>query len=95
MLGSLSAHAQSFTLKEAVDYAIVHHVQVKNSQIDLQNASAKINEIRAIGLPQVNAGVGYGNSLILQRVFIPANLFNPAAKPNELIAAKFGVTNSG
>jgi outer membrane protein TolC len=95
LLGSLSAHAQSFTLKEAVDYAIVHHVQVKNSQIDLQNASAKINEIRAIGLPQVNAGVGYGNSLILQRVFIPANLFNPAAKPNELIAAKFGVTNSG
>jgi outer membrane protein TolC len=33
--------------------------------------------------------------LILQRVFIPANLFNPAAKPGELIAAKFGVTNSG
>lgn len=52
LLTSLSASAQSFSLKESVDYAISHHVQVKNSQIDLQNASAKINEIRAIGLPQ-------------------------------------------
>ncbi|MEY2894972.1 MAG: hypothetical protein RIS42_691 [Bacteroidota bacterium] len=95
LLCSMTASAQSFILKDAVDYAIVHHVQVKNSQVDLQNASAKINEIKAIGLPQVNAAIGYQNSLILQRVFIPASIFNPAAKPDELIAAKFGVTNSG
>ena len=95
LLCSMSANAQSFSLKDAVDYAVLHHVQVKNSQIDLQNAGAKVNEIRAIGLPQVNASVGYQNSLILQRVFIPASIFNPAAKPDELIAAKFGVTNQG
>ena len=47
LLCSMSANAQSFSLKDAVDYAIVHHVQVKNSQIDLQNAGAKINEIKA------------------------------------------------
>ncbi|MEN9386449.1 MAG: hypothetical protein RLZZ185_1190, partial [Bacteroidota bacterium] len=40
LLSSFSMSAQSFSLKEAVDYAVVHHVQVKNSQIDLQNASA-------------------------------------------------------
>ena len=55
LLCSVSANAQSFSLKDAVDYAIVHHVQVKNSQIDLQNAGAKINEIKAMGLPQVSA----------------------------------------
>jgi outer membrane protein TolC len=35
------------------------------------------------------------NNLILQRVFIPARIFNPAAPESELIAAKFGVENSG
>jgi outer membrane protein TolC len=91
----LSATAQTFSLKQAVDYAITHQVQVKNSQIDLQNASAKINEIKAMGLPQVNGSLALTNNLILQRVFIPARIFNPAAAEGELIAAKFGVDNSG
>jgi outer membrane protein TolC len=95
LLTSLAANAQSFSLKQAVDYAITHQVQVKNSQIDLQNASAKINEIKAMGLPQVNGSVALTNNLILQRMFIPAKIFNPAAAEGELIAAKFGVDNSG
>jgi len=68
---------------------------VKNSQIDLQNASAKINEIKAMGLPQVNGSVALTNNIVLQRMFIPAKIFNPAAAEGELIAAKFGVDNSG
>ncbi|CAM4168408.1 TolC family protein [Aquirufa beregesia] len=92
---SLTGMAQSFSLKEAVDYAIIHHVQVKNSNLDLQNASAKINEIKAIGLPQVNGGVTYTNNLIIQRMFIPAKTFNPNAAEGEIIAAEFGVKNSG
>lgn len=95
LLASLAVNAQTFSLKQAVDYAITHQVQVKNSQIDLQNASAKINEIKAIGLPQVNGSLALTNNLILQRVFIPARIFNPAAAEGELIAAKFGVENSG
>jgi outer membrane protein TolC len=95
LLTSLAANAQSFSLKQAVDYAITHQVQVKNSQIDLQNASAKINEIKAMGLPQVNGSVALTNNLILQRMFIPAKIFNPAAAEGELIAAKFGVDNAG
>ena len=95
LLTTLTATAQTFSLKQAVDYAITHQVQVKNSQIDLQNASAKINEIKAMGLPQVNGSVALTNNLILQRMFIPAKIFNPAAAEGELIAAKFGVDNAG
>jgi outer membrane protein TolC len=95
LLTSLAATAQNYSLKQAVDYAITHQVQVKNSQLDLQNASAKVNEIRAMGLPQVNGSLSLTNNLILQRVFIPARIFNPAAAEGELIAAKFGVDNAG
>ncbi len=95
LITSLVANAQTYSLKQAVDYAIAHQVQVKNSQIDLQNASAKINEIKAMGLPQVNGSVALTNNIVLQRMFIPAKIFNPAAAEGELIAAKFGVENSG
>ncbi|MFA9198570.1 MAG: TolC family protein [Aquirufa sp.] len=95
LMTSLAANAQTYSLKQAVDYAITHQVQVKNSQIDLQNASAKINEIKAMGLPQVNGSVALTNNIVLQRAFIPAKIFNPAAAEGELIAAKFGVDNSG
>jgi outer membrane protein TolC len=95
LLTSLAANAQTYSLKQAVDYAITHQVQVKNSQIDLQNASAKINEIKAMGLPQVDGSVALTNNIILQKMFIPAKIFNPAAAEGELIAAKFGVDNSG
>jgi outer membrane protein TolC len=95
LLTSLAATAQSFSLKQAVDYAIMHQVQVKNSQLDLQNANAKVNEIRAMGLPQVSGSLSLTNNLLLQRVFIPARIFNPAAAEGELIAAKFGVDNAG
>ena len=95
LLTSWAVQAQSYSLKQAVDYAITHQVQVKNSQIDLQNAGAKINEIKAMGLPQVNGSLALTNNIVLQRAFIPAKIFNPAAADGELIAAKFGVDNSG
>jgi outer membrane protein TolC len=95
LMTSLAANAQTYSLKQAVDYAITHQVQVKNSQIDLQNASAKISEIKAMGLPQVNGSLALTNNIVLQRAFIPAKIFNPAAADGELIAAKFGVDNSG
>lgn len=95
LMTSLAANAQTYSLKQAVDYAITHQVQVKNSQIDLQNASAKINEIKAMGLPQVSGSLALTNNIVLQRMFIPAKTFNPAAAEGELIAAKFGVDNSG
>ena len=48
-----------------------------------------------MGLPQVNGSLALTNNIVLQRMFIPAKIFNPAAAEGELIAAKFGVENSG
>ncbi len=95
LLGSTSLMAQQFSLKEAVDYAVSHHVQVKNAQIDVLNAEAKIKEIKAIGLPQLNGNIALTNNVLMQKMFIPAKFFNPSAAEGELIAAKFGVENSG
>lgn len=96
LLTSVVARAQqSYTLKEAIDYAVKNHSNVKTAQLDVLNASAKVNEIKAMGLPQVNGNIGYTNNLIIQRVFIPAKTFDPNAKDGDVVAAEFGVRNSG
>ena len=92
---NLSFSQQNYTLREAVDYAVKNHVSIKNAQIDILNAEARVREIKGIGLPQVNGNFNYTNNLIIQKVFIPAKTFDPTAPEGSIIAAEFGVANSG
>ncbi len=86
---------QSFTVKEAIEYGIKNHANVKNANLDIANAAARVSEIKAIGLPQVNGNVNYTNNYQIARVFLPAKTFDPTAKEGDVIAAKFGVAHSG
>ena len=92
---NLAFSQQNFSLREAVDYAVKNHVNIKNAQLDILNAEARVNEIKGIGLPQVNGNFGYTNNLIIQKVFIPAKTFDPKAAEGDVIAAEFGVRNAG
>lgn len=92
---TIAKSQNSYSLKEAVDYAIKNHVTIRNAQIDILNAEARVRELKGIGLPQVSANVGYTNNLIIQKAFIPAKTFDPKAAEGDVIAAEFGVANSG
>ena len=97
-LSMLSVQAQegSFTLKEAVDYAIKHNVNIKTSQLDAVSAEARIGEIRAAGLPQVAVNLNLSDNVIIQRVFLPANFADPNASADAPpVAVQFGVKYSG
>ena len=49
-----NSSSSAFSLKEAQDYAVKNSIQSKNAQLDYELAKAKKNEIRGIGLPQIN-----------------------------------------
>jgi outer membrane protein TolC len=51
--------SQSFTLKQAQDYAVEHYFKSINSGLDIQKSKSKIWEITAMGLPHVNASGNY------------------------------------
>jgi outer membrane protein TolC len=90
-------HAQTgYSLKEAVDYAIKHNLNVKNAQLDAISAEARIGEIRAAGLPQVTGAVSLTNNIIIPRFFLPAKTFDPSA-PDDAppSAVKFGIPWQG
>jgi len=92
----LHAQENGFTLAEAVNYAIKHNLNIKNSQLDAVSAEARIGEIRAAGLPQVNANVSITDNLIIQRFFLPANFADPTASADAPpVALEFGVKKQG
>ena len=59
MISSGVVNAQDFSLKQAQDYAVEHYYESVNAGLDVQKSKAKIWEIIALGLPQVNAVGGY------------------------------------
>ena len=53
------ANAQSFSLKQAQDYAIENYFESVNAGLDIKKSKARIWENIAMGLPQVNASGSY------------------------------------
>jgi outer membrane protein TolC len=92
----LKAQDGSYSLKEAIDYAIQKNINVKNAQLDAISAEARIGEIRSAGLPQVTANFNLSDNLIIQKVIVPANLFDPNAPSDAApLALPFGIKYSG
>jgi outer membrane protein len=87
--GVVSAQ-NSFSLKQAQQYALENSYALKGSEADVKKSEQKIKEILAIGLPQINAQGSFQNSLVLPTTVLPANAFNPMADPDDLIGIKFG-----
>jgi outer membrane protein len=50
---------QTFTLQQAIDYAIKNSPTVQNANTDYELAKAQKNQIRGIGLPQISASADY------------------------------------
>jgi len=53
----------SFTLKEAIEYAVQHNYSAINANSDIEIAKQKKWETVTIGLPHINGTVGYLNNL--------------------------------
>jgi outer membrane protein len=82
LLAGSYAHAQveynrqptTFSLQEAIRYALEHNTDVISSELDTKIASGRVGEIRAVGLPQLNTNVSVRGYPIVPRAFLPAEL---------------------
>ncbi len=78
----------SYNLNEAIEYALAHNYSAINAGRDIDAAKAKKWETTTIGLPQINAAVGYQNNIKLQKSLIPAEFFG--GQPGEFAEVAFG-----
>lgn len=91
--------SQSFTLEQAIEYALQNSPTVKNAVIDQRISDAKVKETRGIGLPQIDASVGITHNQKLPRMFFqydpesPGGFFDfsqiPGIQPYDVV----GVNN--
>ena len=58
----------SFSLQQAISHALTNNYTAINAGRDIESAKQKKWETTAAGLPQINAGVDYQNSFVIQRV---------------------------
>jgi outer membrane protein TolC len=67
---------KTFSLQEAIDFAIEHNRTSKNAARDIDAAKQQKWETAATGLPQISAGIDYQNFLKQGSVFLPAILLS-------------------
>ena len=79
---------QSYTLQEAIDYAIENNRTSKNAARDIESAKQQKWETIASGLPQIEAELGYQNWLKQQVSLLPAEFFG--GNPGEFAEVAFG-----
>lgn len=82
--------ATSYTLQEAMDYAVKNSPLVKNAVYDIEIYKQKVREVTAIGLPQISGEGSFNHFLNIPTTVVPANAFNPFADPNDLVPVQFG-----
>lgn len=68
---------QSFTLDQAVQYALDQSLSIKRSQINITDADEQIIERRATGIPQLSLGVDYNYFIDIPTQILP-DFLSPA-----------------
>jgi len=84
----------SFSLQEAITYALQNNYTVKNAARDIEIARQKKRETTATGLPQINASVDYTNNFVIQKSVVPAIFVDSTAAPGEFAAVEFSPKQS-
>ncbi|MBL0342335.1 MAG: TolC family protein [Bacteroidetes bacterium] len=78
----------SFTVSQAIEYAIKNNVNILNADLDIQISQARINELIGVGLPQVNGSADINNFLEIPTQFVPGEFFD--GEPGTFAPVQFG-----
>lgn len=84
----LETQATSFTLQEAIDFALKNNYSAINADRDIIDAKKQKWETIATGLPQITGGVSYQNQLKQPVSVIPAEIFG--GEPGTFAEVVFG-----
>lgn len=79
---------ETFSLDEAVEYALNNSYTTKNAVLNIESAKKKKWETTTIGLPQINANVDYQHFIKQATSLLPAEIFG--GPPGTFAEVSFG-----
>jgi outer membrane protein TolC len=86
----LTLSAQSFSMEEAIDYALANHNDIKRNLLDQSDAEWQVKEYWARGLPQLKGNIGYQYFFEIPTTILPDE-FSLPGQSNEV---QFGTINN-
>ncbi len=89
-----SVLSQTLTIEEAVDYALENSFELRQTELDVADADARISETLSTGLPKLNGNVRYQYFPDVPNFLIPAQFTDPAAPEGSFIALPAGTDQS-
>ncbi|MBL3657949.1 TolC family protein [Fulvivirga sediminis] len=94
MLLTVLARAQedtrvAFSLKECIDYAMLHNQDILNSAIEKEIAETQVGETLSQGLPQVNINAGVNYNFEPQKSLLDVSTFDPTIPAGNEQAVSF------
>jgi len=87
-LKAQEANSGSFSLQQAIDYAMKHSPNYLNAELDYKNSNYKRKEITGQGLPQITGSIDIKDYLSIPTSLIPGQIFGGA--PGSFLPVKFG-----
>lgn len=74
--------AMRLSLQESITYALKNRASLQATRNEEKSAKGRVGEIRAMGLPQIDAMLEVGDNFVQQQTFLPAEFFNDPNDPN-------------
>lgn len=84
---------QSFTMEEALRYALENNINIKKAKIDQTIAKQKVNETVGIGLPKIDGSFRYLNGEN-QRQLVDVSNFNSSFPKGTIVPLNFGLPHN-
>lgn len=91
-LGNILAQT-SLTLDDAVKYAYENNLGIRNAQVNIADAEARIYENRATGLPSVSANLDWQTFYLVPKIAFPASFSNGTQQAIFGILGSYGVVD--
>lgn len=91
---SQEEQSHTFSLQEAIDFALENNRKVKHATLDIEAAKKQKWETTATGLPQISASIDYQNWLKQQVQLLPAAAFDNTQSTIDIVNDYFDVTQN-
>lgn len=95
------SQVRTFTMQEAIEYALENHNDIKAAMLEVSDASSNIKEYTATGMPKISGNVEMQHFIDIPTSIIPRGSFfegNPGQNippnPVEDLEVQFGVKNT-
>ena len=92
ILSAQSDSSKSFSLEQAISYAVTNHANTQNADLDITSGKHRVMENIALGLPQINANADYMYYVKPSVFVLPAAI--AGGPPGEFIAIPASPLNS-